>query len=39
MVCGEAEDAGRLSPAKDDNEAARHFTCPPNFADSQLRRL
>ena len=25
MVCGEAENAGGLSPAKDDNEAARRF--------------
>ena len=25
MVCGKAEDAGGLSPVKDDNEAARHF--------------
>ena len=25
MECGEAEDAGGLSPAKDDNEAARYF--------------
>ena len=25
MVRGEAEDAGGLSPVKDDNEVARHF--------------
>ena len=25
MAYGEAEDAGGLAPAKDDNEAARHF--------------
>ena len=25
MKCGKAEDAGGLSPVKDDNEAARHF--------------
>ena len=25
MVCGKAEDAGGLSPVKDDNAAARHF--------------
>ena len=25
MVCGEAEDAGGLSPVKDDNEVTRHF--------------
>ena len=24
-MCGEAEDAGGLAPAKDDNEAVRHF--------------
>ena len=25
MVCGKPEDAGGLSPVKDDNAAARHF--------------
>ena len=25
MKCGKAEDAGGLSPVKDDNAAARHF--------------
>ena len=25
MMCGEAEDAGGLAPAKDDNKAARYF--------------
>ena len=25
MVCGKAEDEGRLSSVKDDNAAARHF--------------
>ena len=25
MKCGNAEDAGGLSPVKDDNAAARHF--------------
>ena len=25
MVCGEAKDAGGLSPAKDDNAAVRYF--------------
>ena len=25
MVCGKAEDAGGLSPVKDDNAAARYF--------------
>ena len=25
MACSEAEDAGGLAPAKDGNEAARHF--------------
>ena len=27
MACSEAEDAGGLTPAKDDNEAARYFSC------------
>ena len=37
MTCGEAKDAGGLSPAKDDNEAMRYFirrTLPiPDCAD------
>ena len=30
MVHSEAEDAGGLSPAKDDNEAMRHFILIPD---------
>jgi hypothetical protein len=37
-VRGEAEDAGGLSPAKDDNEVHALFL-PLNFTDFQLLRL
>ena len=38
MRCGKAEDAGGLTPAKDDNVA--HATVlPPNFTDFRVRRL
>ncbi|RAZ95720.1 hypothetical protein DK853_28475, partial [Klebsiella oxytoca] len=36
--CGEAEDAGGLTPAKDNNEVHALFW-PPNFTDFQLLRL
>ena len=38
MGYGKAEDAGGLSPVKDDN-AVRASFLPPNFTDSQPRRL
>ena len=37
MVRSEAKDAGGLTPAKDDNEAACHFL-PLNFAGFQVIR-
>ena len=36
MGHSEAEDAGGLSPVKDDKEAVPHFA-PPNFTLFQLR--
>ena len=38
MARGKAEDAGGLTPAKDDNAAPYHFA-PPNFTDFQVCRL
>ena len=38
MRCGKAEDAGGLTPAKDDNAVHATFL-PPNFTDFYVCRL
>ncbi len=38
MWCGKAEDAGGLTPAKDDNAVLAAFY-PPNFTDFRVCRL